>query len=239
MFQSIYDGSLATRGPWEALVTFQQMLILCDRAGVVDMTADVISRRTIIPLEIITKGIEVLEQPDPESRRGAEEGRRIIRLDPDRSWGWQIVNYAHYRAIRTAEERREYMKTFMAAKRAKEREAEGKPPPPRKKAASKPLAPPNGFDQFWAIYPRKVAKSAAERVWLKIAPDVQQTLLICSAVVQHAKSEAWTKDGGAFIPHAATWLNGRRWEDDLSTLPQAKLHDSERRNADGSLKVAI
>jgi hypothetical protein len=27
-------------------------------------------------------------------------------------------------------------------------------------------------------------------------------------------SQQWTKDGGQFIPMPATWLNGRRWEDE-------------------------
>ncbi len=127
MFQSIYDGSLATRGPWQALVTFQQMLVLCDKDGVVDMTPEVISRRTTIPLDIVTKGLAILEQPDPESRRAEEEGRRIVRIAENRAWGWQIVNYAHYRAIRTADERREYMKAYMREKRARVPEGGTKP----------------------------------------------------------------------------------------------------------------
>lgn len=104
----MYDGSLGTRGPWQALVTFQQMLILADRFGDVDCTAEVISRRTLIPLEIIEKGIEELLKPDPHSRDPKEEGRRIVPINPDRSWGWHIVNYGKYAAIRSAEERREY-----------------------------------------------------------------------------------------------------------------------------------
>lgn len=119
LFRSIYDGSLATRGPWEALITFQQMLVLCDRFGIIDMTPEAISRHTTLPLEIITKGIQNLEQPDPESRRADEEGRRIVRLDPSRAWGWQIVNYAHYRQLKRAEERRDYQRKYMASRRAK------------------------------------------------------------------------------------------------------------------------
>lgn len=118
LFQSIYDGSLATRGPWEALITFQQMLALCDKTGIIDMTAEAISRRTTVPLEVIEKGIAALEQPDPESRRPDHDGRRIVRLADHRSWGWQIVNYSHYRSLRTAEDRREYMRNFMRKKRA-------------------------------------------------------------------------------------------------------------------------
>jgi len=121
MYQSMYDGTLARKGPWEALVTFQQLLLLCDHHGVVDIHPEVISRRTLIPLEIIDKGISELCKPDPESRRGEEEGRRIIPIDSGRSWGWKIVNYSHYRALRDTDERREYQRNYMRQKRAKDR----------------------------------------------------------------------------------------------------------------------
>ena len=114
----MYHGSLATEGPWEALVTFQQLLVLADRFGMVDMTPEAISRITTVPLEIITKGIVALERPDPKSRTPDMEGRRIIRLREDRDWGWSIVNHSHYRSLRSAEERRDYMRRYMREKRA-------------------------------------------------------------------------------------------------------------------------
>lgn len=117
LFSQMYDGTLATKGPWEVLVTFQQFIILADRTGIVDMTPEAISRRTTIPLEIIQKGIERLQEPDPDSRSPAEEGRRIALLSPDRAWGWQIVNYSHYRNLRSAEERRQYHQQYYHAKR--------------------------------------------------------------------------------------------------------------------------
>ena len=118
----MYHGSLATVGPWEALVTFQQLLILSDRLGTVDMTAEVISRISTVPLEIISKGIAALELPDPHSRNPNENGARIKRLSEHRDWGWQIVNHAHYRAIRSAEERRDYMRVKMRERRAQAQE---------------------------------------------------------------------------------------------------------------------
>jgi len=54
IFQSMYDGSLAQRGPWEALVTFQQFLILSDRFGDVDIHPEVISRRTLTVVKPIS-----------------------------------------------------------------------------------------------------------------------------------------------------------------------------------------
>lgn len=121
LFAQMYDGTLGTRGPWQALVTFQQLIILADQDGVVDMTAEAISRRTTIPLEIVRIGIAALEEPDPDSRTPDEEGRRILRLSGDRAWGWSIVNYDKYRKIRTAEDRREYMRLYQQARRAAEK----------------------------------------------------------------------------------------------------------------------
>ena len=123
IFESIYDGTLADN--WQAMVTFQQMLILADQSGVVDMTPAAIHRRTGIPTEIIEQGIAILEQPDPRSRSKDMEGRRIARLDPNRDWGWFLVNHAQYRAKITAEEKRAADRARIAAKRAEKKPTEG------------------------------------------------------------------------------------------------------------------
>lgn len=118
IFAQIYDGTLCTNGPWEALVTFQQLLILADQHGVVDLTASAIARRTTIPLAIIEKGIAALLLPDPESRTPTEDGKRILPLSQDRSWGWRVVNYKHYRELKREEDRREYHRAYWRAKRS-------------------------------------------------------------------------------------------------------------------------
>ena len=119
IFKQIYKGTLAMVGPWEALVTFQQMIILANQDGIVDMTPDALSRETTIPLEIIAKGLQALSQPDPESRTPDEEGRRIVLLSDSRSWGWRIVNYEHYRKLQTDEERRAYHRRYYRENRSK------------------------------------------------------------------------------------------------------------------------
>lgn len=122
LFTQMFDGTLATNGPWEALVTFQQLIILANKNGEVDMTAGAIAKRTTIPLEIIQTGLAELLKPDPESRSPDEEGRRIVPLEDNRSWGWRLVNYAHYRLIRSEDERREYHRQYGIARRAKAKE---------------------------------------------------------------------------------------------------------------------
>lgn len=71
------------------------------------------------------------------------------------------------------------------------------------------------FDQFWKLYPRKTAKAKANREWLKIKPDPVLFAKIMEALVAHAASRDWLKDGGQFIPHPSTWLHQKRWEDEL------------------------
>lgn len=116
LFTSMYDGTL--RVNWKALVTFQQMICLCDAVGVIDMTPEAIHGRTGIPLDIIQAGIEHLEAPDPGSRTPDMEGRRIERLDHHRPWGWRIVNHQKYRDLMNQEEKREADRVRIANKRA-------------------------------------------------------------------------------------------------------------------------
>lgn len=117
LFDEMYDGTLSDT--WEALVTFQQLLILCTADGVIDMTPCAISRRTGIPIEIIRKGITVLEAPDPHSRTPDMEGVRIKLLDDHRDWGWFIVNHKAYRDRISRDEKRDADRVRMAEKRAK------------------------------------------------------------------------------------------------------------------------
>ena len=106
-------------------MTFQQLIVLANKDGEVDMTPQAIAARTSIPMDIITRGLEQLAAPDTRSRTPDEQGRRIILMDAHRNWGWRLTNYKVYAAIRTAEERREYFKQYKREARAKKK---GSPP---------------------------------------------------------------------------------------------------------------
>lgn len=71
------------------------------------------------------------------------------------------------------------------------------------------------FEQFWVIYPRHTNKKAALQAFLRVNPDDALMQVILAAIEKQRQSAQWTKDGGQFIPHPATWLNGRRWEDEM------------------------
>lgn len=69
------------------------------------------------------------------------------------------------------------------------------------------------FDQFWTLYPRKVSKRIAQKTWERMPIDEQQLAL--EALPTHIKYWRMKETDTDFIPHAATWLNQGRWEDEL------------------------
>ena len=79
----------------------------------------------------------------------------------------------------------------------------------------------DGFASFWEQYPKKAAKPRALTVWKKIKPSGQVLADLMVGLEKQKASAEWLKDGGQFIPHPATWLSGRRWEDELSAHPSA------------------
>ncbi|WP_412478967.1 hypothetical protein [Azonexus sp. IMCC34839] len=73
----------------------------------------------------------------------------------------------------------------------------------------------DGFAEFWKQYPRKVGKASSLKLWKRIKPKGQLLSDLMRGLEAQKVSEQWRKDGGKFIPFPATWLNGRRWEDQL------------------------
>lgn len=85
------------------------------------------------------------------------------------------------------------------------------------------------FESFWREYPRKIGKGAAYKAWGKLKPPIRDCL---SALQWQKKSDQWTKEHGQFIPHPATWLNQRRWEDEKPMTKMAWRDMTESELAD-------
>lgn len=73
------------------------------------------------------------------------------------------------------------------------------------------------FVAFWGAYPRKVARLSALKAWKKLKLANGDFDQVMQALEAAKRTEQWRKDSGKFIPHAATWLNGRRFEDEGTT----------------------
>lgn len=86
--------------------------------------------------------------------------------------------------------------------------------------ASLARPPADGFDEFWTLYPRHEGKAAARKAWRKLCP-LPPLEAIRTALEWQRCSTHWLERGGQFIPHPATYLNGRRWEDEPPSAARA------------------
>ena len=81
----------------------------------------------------------------------------------------------------------------------------------------------NGFAIFWSAYPKHKGKADALKAWGKIKPSAELQTTMGKALEAQKQSEQWRKDGGQYIPMPATWLNGKRWEDEVQTQTQPNI----------------
>lgn len=116
IFASLYQGTL--RGNAHAILVFTNMIACSDRLGNVDKHPRAIADEVGLTVDEVRAAIAYLSAPDPESRTNLEEGRRLLPLEPGRTWGWRIVTHSKYRAMVREEERREQWRAAQAKARA-------------------------------------------------------------------------------------------------------------------------
>lgn len=75
------------------------------------------------------------------------------------------------------------------------------------------------FEEFWKVYPRRVAKKAAWKALEKVRRNEEVEFNSLIAAVKAFAAHVRGKDA-EFIPHPATWINAGRWDDELPT-PQS------------------
>jgi len=74
------------------------------------------------------------------------------------------------------------------------------------------------FTQFWGEYPKKKDKANAFKAFKKVCKDEKTYETIMTALINQKK---YWKDY-QYIPYPSSWLNGKRWEDDVSQDTQKK-----------------
>ncbi|MBE3038465.1 MAG: hypothetical protein IMZ62_06610 [Chloroflexi bacterium] len=71
-----------------------------------------------------------------------------------------------------------------------------------------------GFQRFWDAWPTgyKIGKGKSLESWLKLNPSEELVEKILKAIEKQKKSQRWHDE---VIPNPVTWLNQKRWDDDL------------------------
>ena len=78
------------------------------------------------------------------------------------------------------------------------------------------------FRAWYALYPRKRAPGDAWRAW-KATKDRPELPAMLAALAWQRACPDWTKEAGKWIPYPATYLRGRRWEDEPPAVRAGRL----------------
>ena len=123
LFASLYQGTL--RGKSHEILVFTNMLAHADAEGCVDKHFRAIADEVGLSVDEVKAAVENLESPDPESRSPEMDGRRLLRINDHRAWGWKIVNYGKYREIKNDEDRRKANREAQARWRERQKNKAG------------------------------------------------------------------------------------------------------------------
>lgn len=172
----------------------------------------------VLPRLVGTNGDELAERLTAAGLWHADEH--------DGEAGYRFHAWAEYQPTKATLERkradqRERMREARAKSKPRENLEVGTPAPKADKPPKAPAGEPAGFAEFWSEYPRKIGKAQAVKAYAKATKDTE------AAVVLEGLRNAvqvWraTNTEDKFIPHAATWLNAGRWEDEqpMPGMPQ-------------------
>lgn len=68
------------------------------------------------------------------------------------------------------------------------------------------------FEQFWSVYPKKVAKAEARKAFAKKVRHEDMTKLLAT-IDKYKRTKQWSDK--QYIPHPTTFLNQERWNDEV------------------------
>lgn len=89
------------------------------------------------------------------------------------------------------------------------------------------LADP-AFERYYAVYPRHEAKQPARRAWRALNVSTGMAEEIMAALERHCARWRRLHTPSDKIPLPASWLNGRRWTDELAPEPADPYVDFPR-----------
>ena len=87
----------------------------------------------------------------------------------------------------------------------------------------------NRFDEFWAVYPKKVGKPAAKKNFDRAVKAGADPGEIIAGANRYAVSVAGKESG--FIKHPQGWLTDGRWSDEVSPQPIPQQSDGGERRS--------
>jgi hypothetical protein len=96
---------------------------------------------------------------------------------------------------------------------------------------------PERFEEFWKLYPRRVAKVDALKAFAKLSAT--DAALAIEAAPKHVKQ--WNDEARDIsrIPYPATWLNGQAWNDELMPIVRQPRHEAPKQSRQAAIAQAL
>ena len=102
VFDSIIHSTVWQEKPTTKVVWIT-MLALADSFGEVQASIPGLAKASGVSVPECEEALSVFLRPDPYSRSKTAEGRRIEEIPG----GWELINYSHYRALKSVEQEKE------------------------------------------------------------------------------------------------------------------------------------
>jgi hypothetical protein len=240
------DSGILESSVWaedsDTLRVWIYLLAKADSIGVVYATMPGIAVQCGLSLAKIREVLDKFSEPDSDSRNPDKDGRRIaIRRKPE--FCIEVLNHARYRAksLTHAERQARYRDSHRdesgdeksrtgdtksrKVTQGRRQKTEGRNYRDKTKT-SRPAGA--DFDSWYEAYPKHEARNDAERAWGKLTDAEQVECVRRSPAWNAAKVGTERK----FLPMPATYLNGRRWRDDVT--PQVASGRSAKLSSEGS-----
>lgn len=96
------------------------------------------------------------------------------------------------------------------------------------------------FERFWQAYPSslKGSKKKAFAIWQKQRFAAAAATLIEDVTRRGAEHGEWKREGGRFVPHATTYLNGRMWEEPIVVTARGSSPSRDRASVETNNRQA-
>ena len=142
-----------------------------------------------------------------------------------------IPNWGKHQNLDKIEAKNEYMREYMREYREKQRLiSDGKTNSKTNSKSNVSEADKNridknreeyisSFGEFYSVYPKKKSKQDALKAWISLKPDRELVDIIIADIKKRCGNE-WNGKDKQYIPYPATYIRGRRWEDEEDSTPQ-------------------
>lgn len=98
-YTPLYDHTLTGTlyGRWPHTGIWACLLSRASREGVIDEVPASLAAAIGVDVGTLLRCIHDFMQPDPGSRTKDHDGRRLELIDPNREWGWKVLNHGKYK----------------------------------------------------------------------------------------------------------------------------------------------